>query len=127
MGNPDIHVTIAAMIKEQGETWLDVLPDRSTTRNAVIVTDNPTHCYRLMFREGQWVTVEDALSTKEMADFFAAFGSHWNILLWSWLEASNSLVRVRAFIASGRKPYSGFSISIDASQSIKTEDQSKAA
>ena len=127
MSRRDFNKTIDAMIKEQGEAWLDVLPDRSTTWNAVVITDSPSHCYRLMFRENQWIRVEDALTHGEMASFFAAFGSHWNLLLWSWIEASDRLVQIRAFIANGRKPRSGFSISIDASQSLKPEQQDKAA
>lgn len=127
MSNPDFNETIDAMIKEQGEIWLDALPDRNTTWNAVVVTDSPSHCYRLMFREGQWVRVEDALTHEEMASFFAAFGSHWKILLSSWVESSDGLIPIRGFIANGRKPRSGFSISIDTSQSLKPEKQPKAA
>lgn len=127
MARPNITETIDAMIKEQGEVWLDALPDRSTSRNAVVVTDDPTHCYRLMFRDGQWIKVEDVLTTAEMASFFAAFGSHWHILLWSLIEASGRLIPIRAFIANGRKARCGFSISIDATQILKAEDQSKVA
>jgi len=121
MSKPNIEETIDAMIAEQGEVWLDALADRGAKHNAVIVTDSPRYCYRLMFRQGQWEKLHDQLSDRELANFFAAFGSHWNILLWSWLEASGGLVRVRAFIANGRKPGSGFSISIDATQTLKAE------
>jgi len=122
MGKTDIEITIDAMIAEQGEVWLGVLSDRSSSHNAVVVTDSPRYCYRLMFRNGQWEKLHDSLSDRELADFFAAFGSHWNILLFSWVDAGGgSRIPIRAFIANGRKPRSGFSISIDATRTLKVE------
>lgn len=128
MSRPEFQSTIDAMITEQGEAWLDVL-DRSESRNAVIVTDNPDHCFRLTYREGKWIKSKDRLTAGEMAEFFAAFGSHWHILLWSHVEASGELIPVRAFIKHGRKGRGGgFSISVDATNGIPlTEETSKAA
>ena len=127
MNRPNLNETIDAMIKEQGESWLEALPDRTTTWNAVVITDSPDHCYRLKFWDGEWVKVKSSLTNEELASFFAAFGSHWKVLLSSWLTSTSGLVPIRAFIANGRKPRSGFSISIVISKSFQPEQVKAAA
>lgn len=125
LGKPNIEDTIDAMIAEQGEVWLDAIPDRSTTWNAVVITDSPRYCYRVMFRDGKWEKLHECLTDSELAAFFAAFGSHWNILLSSWVECGtlngDSLVPIRAFISNGRKAGSGFSISVSTAEKLKAE------
>lgn len=119
----DFQETIATMIAEQGDLWLavDDFENRSDDHNAVIVTDGPDHCYRLVFRDGRWLILQDRMTSSEAAEFFAAFGSHWIVVLSSWIEAGVSsgseLVPIRAFIKNGRKR-GGFSISIDIAKTV---------
>lgn len=107
--------TIDEMIAEQGEVWLSC-PDfrnRSEVNNAVVVTDRPDHCFRLFVKDGKWVKLEDKLSIDELEEFFAAFGSHWHIIMNSKVQTSDNVYcKVRSFIKHGRRR-SGFSISIE--------------
>lgn len=116
----DFRDTVAAMIEEQGEAWLavDEFPDRGDELNAVVLTDGPQRCFRLVFRDGKWLTLEGNMSSSELAEFFAAFGSHWALTLHSWVETSGLLVPIRAFIKNGRRK-SGFSISLDLTRSYE--------
>lgn len=118
MPNPHFRETVEQMIQEQGSTaWTH---ENSTFRtypeNAVVITDNPTRCFRLTLPkpDGEWVIEESVLTTEELAGFFAAFGSHWRMLLSSKLTfGDDSEGKVRAFIKNGRKPGKDWSISLD--------------
>lgn len=104
---------VDAMLAEQGESWLQngSFKNRSEMRNAIVITDSPDRCWRLVHVDGFWQQHLDRLHRDESAEFFAAFGSHWPILLHSFVKAGD-LVPVRAFIKNGRKK-GGFSISIE--------------
>lgn len=105
--------TVTDMIAEQGAIWAEC-PDfenRTEISNAVIVTDNPDRCYRLFLRDGVWNRIEDRLTWNELAQFFAAFGTHWTLLRGVRLDTTSGPAPIRAFIKNGRIR-GGWSVSI---------------
>lgn len=127
--NPDPRIANLCLIadqmireqRERGDYWIEVpgLEDRSQSWNAVIITDSPNRCLRLTYHNGDWQKYADTLTDVELGEFFAAFGSHWAVLLNSWIGAPEP-VRVRAFIKNGRKR-GGFSISLDMTDVLRKD------
>lgn len=118
--------TIRAMIAQQGETWADTTlsysgkqMDRSVELNAVVIAFSPNSCYRLTLTpesQSDWIIKEDILQPEEIGKFYAAFGFHWQLVIGALIPVGTSqgdhLMRVRAFIANGRKAGQEWSISL---------------
>lgn len=117
---PMIEV-IEEMITEQGDSWLHSYSgDRALAYHAVVITDNPERCWRLTHDGTQWRITQSTLGLAELADFFAAFGSHWQLMFGSRFMAGTSEgerpYQVRAFIKNGRKRTQRWSVSIGKEQ-----------
>lgn len=113
-----MDATIRAMIAEQGDMWADAVAERHERYQAVVIADGPSRCWRLTRNIGdtEWTIEEDKLDENELASFFAAFGSHWKLLLGA--QVGDAHYPVRAFIKNGRKKTQGWSISIETPASI---------
>lgn len=95
---------IRQMIEESGERWAAADIDRSEPRNAVIITEHPSTCWRLTIPKGsdEWVAKQDTLTSDETQRFYAEFGAHWGLVLNSLIEmGEGKYVRIRKFIMNG--------------------------
>lgn len=112
-----MNETVQKMIEEQGGLWEQVR-DRTTKDrdNDVIISFDCLMAYRLSLETGAhhpyWTVKYEDLRPEEVGEFFAAFGSHWQLLLSSLIKTSDGICKIRAFIKNGRKTGS-WSISID--------------
>lgn len=116
----EFYAVIQQMITEQGaSSWIHTEGlNRAEMHDAVVVTNDPGHCFRLVCPDPSqpniWHIHHASLDSGELADFFAAFGNHWSVLL-NAAVGTPPTMPVRAFIKNGRKKGRGWSISIDVS------------
>jgi hypothetical protein len=112
------ETTIERMIAEQGESWLASGADRTFEYQSVVITDNPSRCWRLTHGPVGWAIAESVPTLDELANFFAAFGAHWRLLVDAQVMCGTTNgpkpYRVCAFIKNGRKQTQEWSTSIEA-------------